>query len=86
MNGVKHYSEADLLGTWYTRPGESLPVMLHLAGCEACGARYEKLEKKMHALVACPHEHAHRRALLEACGAIAMALMVVWTLAWSFLL
>lgn len=52
----QHYSESDLLETYYTRPGESLPVMMHLAECGECAARYERLERKMRALVSCAHE------------------------------
>jgi hypothetical protein len=52
----QHYSEADLLETYYTRPGESLPVMMHLADCEECATRYERLEKKVHGLAACAHD------------------------------
>ncbi|HEX8618457.1 MAG TPA: hypothetical protein VF911_12785 [Thermoanaerobaculia bacterium] len=51
-----HYSEADLLETYYTQPGESLPVMLHLADCSECAARYERLEAKIRALAACHDE------------------------------
>jgi predicted anti-sigma-YlaC factor YlaD len=51
-----HYSEADLLETYYTQPGESLPVMLHLADCADCAARYERLEAKIRGLAACHHE------------------------------
>ncbi|HEX8252209.1 MAG TPA: hypothetical protein VF846_03590 [Thermoanaerobaculia bacterium] len=50
----KHFSEADLLETYYTQPGESLPVMLHLADCAECAARYERLERKIRSL-AVPH-------------------------------
>ncbi len=52
----EHYSEADLLETYYMRPGKSLPVMMHLADCTDCAARYERLERKMRALSACPHD------------------------------
>lgn len=48
-----HYSEADLLDTYYTQPGASLPVMMHLADCAECAARYEKLERKVRDLAAC---------------------------------
>ena len=51
----QHFSEADLLETYYTRPGESMPVMMHLADCTDCAARYERLERKMQGLRACPH-------------------------------
>lgn len=52
----QHFSEADLLETYYTKPGESMPVMMHLADCSDCAARYERLERKMHSLRECPHE------------------------------
>lgn len=84
FSNVKHFSEADLLGTWYTAPGESLPVMMHLADCPDCAARYERLEKKMHALVACPHAHAQRRMFIEAAGGILIAAVVTWTLLWRY--
>ncbi len=53
---MKHFSEADLLETYYTKPGESMPVMMHLADCADCAARYESLERKMAGLRECPHE------------------------------
>ena len=46
----QHYSEADLLETYYTQPGESLPVMMHLADCADCAARYERLDLKIRSL------------------------------------
>lgn len=49
----KHFSEADLLETYYTRPGASMPVMMHLADCVDCAARYERLEKKLREAAAC---------------------------------
>ncbi|HEV3486579.1 MAG TPA: hypothetical protein VG106_14305 [Vicinamibacterales bacterium] len=52
----QHYSEADLLETYYTQPGESLPVMMHLADCADCAARYERVEKKVRGLAACEHD------------------------------
>jgi len=52
----QHFSEADLLETYYTRPGESMPVMMHLADCADCAARYERLERKMRGLRECPHD------------------------------
>lgn len=52
----QHFSEADLLETYYTKPGESMPVMMHLADCAECAARYDRLEGKMHSLRACPHD------------------------------
>src|SRR5664279_1713423 len=50
---MKHYSEADLLETYYTQPGESMPVMMHLASCRDCAARYERLEQKLRQAASC---------------------------------
>jgi len=49
----RHYSEADLLETYYTQPGASMPVMMHLADCSECASRYERLEGKVRGLAAC---------------------------------
>lgn len=49
-----HYSEADLLETYYMQPGESMPVMMHLADCEPCAERYERLEGKLRSLAVPP--------------------------------
>lgn len=51
-----HFSEADLLETYYMQPGESMPVMMHLAACTDCAARYERLERKLREAAACPIE------------------------------
>lgn len=51
-----HFSEADLLETYYTAPGQSMPVMMHLADCSECAARYERLEAKMRGLHSCHHD------------------------------
>lgn len=48
-----HFSEADLLETYYTQPGESMPVMMHLAKCSECAARYERLDRKMRETATC---------------------------------
>ena len=53
---MKHYSEADLLETYYTQAGESMPVMMHLADCTECAARYARLERKVRSLAACEHD------------------------------
>ena len=50
---TKHYSEADLLETYYTQPGESMPVMMHLASCSECAARYDRLDRKLREAAAC---------------------------------
>lgn len=51
-----HYSEADLLETYYTQPGDSMPVMMHLASCTECAARYDRLDRKLREAAACPPE------------------------------
>jgi hypothetical protein len=52
----EHYSEADLLETYYTQPGQSMPVMMHLARCSECAGRYERLERKLRDLASCETE------------------------------
>lgn len=54
-----HYSEADLLETYYLQPGESMPVMMHLASCEPCAARYDALERKLREAAACSTTEKH---------------------------
>lgn len=53
---MRHFSEADLLETYYTQPGESMPVMMHLADCSDCAARYERLERKLREASVCTTE------------------------------
>jgi predicted anti-sigma-YlaC factor YlaD len=53
---MKHFSEAELLETYYTQPGESMPVMMHLANCNECAARYERLEQKLRQAASCHTE------------------------------
>lgn len=53
---MKHFSEAELLETHYTQPGDSMPVMMHLASCSECAAKYERLEKKLRGITSCPSE------------------------------
>ena len=65
----QHYSEADLLETYYLQPGDSLPQMMHLADCADWAARYERLDRKMRNLAACDTEKpeffwARQRALI----------------------
>lgn len=52
-NVKTHFSEADLLETYYMEPGESLEIMMHLAGCSECATRYEQLERKLRDAAAC---------------------------------
>jgi hypothetical protein len=51
-----HFSEADLLETYYMQPGQSMPVMMHLAACTDCAARYERLENKLRNAAVCHTE------------------------------
>jgi hypothetical protein len=53
---MKHYNEAELLETYYTQPGESMPVMMHLASCSDCAARYARLERKLREAAVCETE------------------------------
>ena len=54
-----HFSEADLLETYYMQPGESMPVMMHLASCEACAERYNALERKLREAASCSTTEKH---------------------------
>ena len=59
MTTTKHYSEAELLETYYMQPGQSAPVMLHLAACDQCIDRYNRLERKLRdAANSCPTKPA----------------------------
>lgn len=72
---TRHYNEAELLETYYTQPGESMPVMTHLASCEECASRYQRLERKLREAAAC----APRRPLWSRLrGAIAQKLGRIW--------
>ena len=53
-----HYSEADLLETYYTQPGETMPVMMHLATCTECAARYDRLDRKLREAASCHPERS----------------------------
>ena len=52
----EHYTEADLLETYYMQPGASMPVMMHLAKCSDCAARYDRLDRKMREAAVCHSE------------------------------
>lgn len=51
---TKHYSEADLLETYYMRPDEASDIIQHVNGCADCQNRYRKLAEKLRDLAACP--------------------------------
>ncbi len=53
---TRHYSEADLLETYYMQPGQSMPVMMHLAGCPECAAKYDRLDRKLREAAVCHTE------------------------------
>jgi anti-sigma factor RsiW len=54
-----HFTEADLLETYYMQPGESMPVMMHLASCEPCAERYHALERKLREAASCSTTEKH---------------------------
>lgn len=53
---TKHYSEADLLETYYMQPDEASPVIEHVNGCHECQQRYRRLAQKLREMAACPAE------------------------------
>lgn len=65
----EHYTEADLLETYYVEPGASMPVMMHLASCAECAARYDRLERKMREAAACHPEKPTALAKLRRAAA-----------------
>lgn len=52
----EHFTEADLLETYYTQPGQSMPVMMHLAGCSDCASKYQRLNRKLREAAVCHTE------------------------------
>ena len=72
---TQHYSEADLLETYYMQPGESMPVMMHLAKCADCAARYDRLDRKLREAAACAEKpesfwERQRHAIMVSVGAV----------------
>lgn len=53
---TKHYSEADLLETYYMTPGQASPLVAHINACEECQQRYRRLADKLREIAACPTE------------------------------
>src|SRR5438105_9781139 len=53
---MKHFSEADLLETYYLQPSEASPIIEHVNGCNACQDRYRRLAQKLRDMAACSAE------------------------------
>ncbi len=51
---MKHYSEADLLETYYMQPDEATPIIAHVNDCVECQNRYRRLAQKLRDMAACP--------------------------------
>jgi hypothetical protein len=77
----RHYTEADLLETWYMKPGEAMPVMMHLAECADCASRWETINRKLRGLRDCEHAEkpARRRGPLIAIAIAAALAVAVFT-------
>jgi hypothetical protein len=50
----EHYSEADLLETYYMQPSEASEIIAHVNGCGECQDRYRRLALKLRETSACP--------------------------------
>ena len=68
-----HFTEADLLETYYMEPGASMPIMMHLAKCTDCAARYERLDRKLREAAVCHTETRRPKAWIY----VAMAAVLV---------
>lgn len=53
---MKHFSEAELLETYYMQPSEASAIIEHVNGCNGCQERYRKLAQKLRDAAACPAE------------------------------
>ncbi|MDQ6802232.1 MAG: hypothetical protein M3041_15515 [Acidobacteriota bacterium] len=53
---MKHFSEADLLETYYMQPSEASGIIEHVNGCGECRDRYRRLAQKLRDVAACPAE------------------------------
>jgi predicted anti-sigma-YlaC factor YlaD len=53
---TKHFSEADLLETYYMQPSEATPIIEHVNTCTECQERYRRLAQKLRDVAACPAE------------------------------
>jgi len=50
---TKHFSEADLLETYYMQPDEASEIIAHVNGCGDCQNRYRRLAEKLRDIAAC---------------------------------
>ena len=53
---MKHFSEAELLETYYMQPSEASAIIQHVNGCTECQDRYRRLAQKLRDIAACPAE------------------------------
>jgi hypothetical protein len=53
---TKHYSEADLLETYYMEPEEATAIVAHVNECGECQERYRQLARKLRETASCPTE------------------------------
>ena len=51
-----HYTEADLLETYYMQPGEASDIIAHVNACNECQDRYRRLAQKLRDVAACPSD------------------------------
>lgn len=51
---TNHYSEADLLETYYMTPDQASPLIAHVNECAQCQERYRRLSQKLREVAACP--------------------------------
>jgi len=51
---MKHFSEAELLETYYMQPSEASAIIEHVNGCNDCQDRYRRLAQKLRDVAACP--------------------------------
>src|SRR5438105_7799286 len=52
----KHYTEADLLETYYMQPDEASNIITHVNECRECQERYRRLAQKLRDVAACPSD------------------------------
>jgi hypothetical protein len=52
----QHYSEADLLETYYMQPDEASAIIAHVNDCNECQERYRRLAQKLRDVASCPSD------------------------------